>query len=169
MKKLPDKTTLHNFLSYDSISGALVWKLSPSKKIKAGTVAGSIRPTGYIELGICGTYYKAHRIVWLMFTGEDPHEYQIDHINGIKSDNRFSNLRLATASQNQFNKSGNSRNTSGHKGVTWSKKHNKWQAAFQCNKRSKTIGLFADIEQAVKAVKEAREKMHKEFHNHGDL
>ena len=90
---------------------------------------------------------------------EDPN-IEIDHIHGIKSrnDNRKSNLRLATHSQNNINKDKASNNTSGVKGVTWDKRTGKWRVRITINKVTHELGFFDELEEATKVRKEAEEK-----------
>ena len=89
-------------LSYDPDTGHLVWKEKPSRGVKVGTRAGGIRPEGYIRLRLQGQNEYAHRIAWVIMTGESPPP-QIDHRNSIKSDNRWTNLRAATPALNREN------------------------------------------------------------------
>jgi len=68
-----------------------------------GKVSGGKNSKGYVLLRVKGEKHYAHRVAWLYVNGEWPVN-QIDHINGIKSDNRIENLRQVTHQQNQFNK-----------------------------------------------------------------
>ena len=99
---------------------------------------------------------RMHRIIMDV---EDPN-IEIDHIHGIKSrnDNRKSNLRLATHSQNNINKDKASNNTSGVKGVTWDKRTGKWRVRITINKVTHELGFFDELEEATKVRKEAEEK-----------
>lgn len=92
---------------------------------------------------------------------------QIDHINGIKHDNRRENLRSATNTQNQHNVGRNSKNTSGFKGVSWCKANNKWRAYIKINGKPKYLGVFETPELAHEAYKQAAIKHHGEFANTG--
>lgn len=90
-------------LGYDPVTGRLWWKV-PKRGHNIGRCAGATDNKGYINIGIDGTRYKAHRLIWLIETGSFPDKsVPIDHINMIKDDNRFCNLRLATNSQNKMN------------------------------------------------------------------
>ena len=77
---------------------------------------------------------KIHRLVALNFIPNIDNKKCVDHINNLKLDNTISNLRWCTLSENQFNRSLNKNNNSGHKGITWEK--NKWRAliTFNCKK-----------------------------------
>lgn len=87
----------------------------------------------------------------------------IDHINGNSLDNRIKNLRIANYSQNASNSKLRNNNTSGYKGVCWSKKHNKWLVRIKYNKKSIYIGMFNSIIDAANAYDKASIKYHKEF------
>lgn len=88
---------------------------------------------------------------------------QVDHINGNSLDNRKQNLRIANSSQNSRNIKPGKRNTSGYKGVSWSKKTKKWRAKIYCNKKYIHIGHFENKEDAAKAYNEAAKLYFKDF------
>ena len=90
---------------------------------------------------------------------------QVDHINGDQLDNRKQNLRICTPSQNQHNKPKNRNNTSGFKGVTWSKSCNKWQSAICVNGKMIFLGVFSEKIDAYYAYCEASKKYHGDFSN----
>lgn len=87
----------------------------------------------------------------------------VDHINGNKLDNRKENLRVCTQSQNSMNRRLFSKNSSGHKGVSWCKTKRKWQAQIMLNGKQKTIGRFHNIEDAILAYKKASQELFGEF------
>jgi hypothetical protein len=103
-----------------------------------------------------------HRIILNVDNG-----FYVDHINGNGLDNRRSNLRQCTKSENQWNSRIQSNNTSGFKGVDWSKLKNKWRAKIKVGGVRIELGYFDDIEMASEAVAAARIKLHGEFANHG--
>lgn len=116
-------------LTYHPTTGEFTWNV-PCKTagIVINSIAGNInKDTGYIIIAVHRKPYKAHNLAWLYTTGSLP-EYPltVDHINRVRHDNRLTNLRLATASQQQLNRSVGINNTSGVIGVC--KKGNKWQA-----------------------------------------
>jgi len=87
--------------------------------VKRGHPAGSVKPNGYVRINFGrGPLYAAHRLAWLYMTGEWP-KHQIDHINRVRSDNRFCNLRDVSVSLNALNK--------GAAGVSWDKRKKKWR------------------------------------------
>lgn len=94
-----------------------------------------------------------------------PSETDIDHIHGRKTrhDNRKSNLRATTRSQNSMNKTVQCNNVSGVSGVCWFPKNNKWRAYITINSKFIHIGLFNNFEDAIKARKEAEEKYFGEY------
>ena len=119
-----------------------------------GNVAGGDDGKGYIAITVDGFAYKAHRLVWLHHYGEWP-DGPLDHINGVKTDNRLSNLRLVTQLINLRNQKLRSNNSSGVCGVCWDKACNKWRAAIFVKYKYKHLGLFEDKEDAIEARKQA--------------
>lgn len=107
---------------------------------------------------------KMHRLI----LGVTDPRTEVDHINGTKDDNTRSNLRLATSSQNHQNTGLRAANKSGYKGVCWDKKHQKYRAYIQLNRKQYHLGLFDDPDEANRVVRENRERMHGEFVNHGE-
>lgn len=103
---------------------------------------------------------RLHRQVMGLTLGDGK---QLDHINRNRLDNRKSNLRLCTSSQNQHNKPRPVNNTSNYKGVTWHKIGGKWQAQIMVNKKYKYLGLFKTAELAYEAYCKAALELHGEF------
>ncbi len=83
-------------LSYDPDSGVFRRKISNTRAVKAGDIAGSQNGKGYLTMMVCGRVYKAHRLAFLYMTGSFPPE-EVDHINGIRDDNRWACLRAVPA------------------------------------------------------------------------
>lgn len=119
--------------------------------LKSPRVSKRKRSGNYIRVKYQGSTYQAHRIIWEMFNGPIPDGFKIDHINGVKDDNRLDNLRLVTDSLNNRNKGRDTRNKSGYNGVIWNKQVSKWQAHIRVDGKSKHLGLFVNIADAVKA------------------
>jgi len=116
-----------------------------TSKIKRGVlrIGATVGCTynGYIRIGIDYRYYLGHRLAWLYMTGEWPS--QVDHRNGVRNDNRWQNLRIATHTQNHQNKSILCTNKSGYKGVQPSSKtKNRWIATIKVGLKIKYLGTF---------------------------
>jgi HNH endonuclease/AP2 domain len=122
------------------------------KKIKKGQKAGAKNSDGYILIRVNGKTYYAHRMAFIFTTGKFP-ENEVDHINGITSDNRISNLRECSHKQNIWNQKIRKNNTSGIKGVSWFKRYNKWRARFIVNGKYMHIGYFNNKEDAEITIK----------------
>jgi hypothetical protein len=151
-------------LHYDKETG-LFTRLTIVKKShsKIGDIAGSKHRTGYVLIRVNGKRYLAHRLVFLYVNGEFPKD-GIDHINTIRSDNSWINLRSASQSKNMMNRAKPSNNSSGYKGVYWHKHRSKW--AVQCRVEGKKLsgGYFNDPYLASIAYKELAKKHHGEFY-----
>ena len=138
---------LKQYLNYDPLTGVFIYKVKPCRKIRAGSVAGSLSH-GYIHIMISGKNYKAHRLAWLYVYGYFP-EHDIDHIDRDPSNNKIDNLRHATHQCNIRNIGLQCNNTSGIKGVHWHKQHDKWHAQIMVNNKNHYLGLFTDFTEAV--------------------
>jgi hypothetical protein len=150
-------------LSYDPVTGIFIWVRDPKfYRIKKGDLAGSITKLGYRKIRIDGKIYFAHRLAWYFMMKRYP-DCDIDHINGIKDDNRWENLRAATASQNQMNRTKTRSNTSGFKGVYWHEKLQKWQAKITIKKKQIYLGVFSTAEEASHAYQDAAFRLHRDF------
>jgi hypothetical protein len=121
--------------------------------------AGTVNGKGYRQICINYKIYTVHRLVFLYHHGWLP-KY-IDHINGVRTDNRIENLRACTHQQNCFNSAGYT--STGVKGVTWHKSAKKWQAQLSINGRNTYLGSFKTIEEAAEAVERARQEHHGAF------
>ena len=157
---------LKELLDYNPDSGVFTWKVKPAKCIRVGSEAGCLSTTtGYIVIGIKGKLYQAHRLAWLYVYGCWP-KHQIDHINHNRSQNAINNLREATHTENQRNRSANKNNSSGCCGVQRYKRTGKWQAYIKPGEKIIHLGYFNKKEDAITARQEADIKYG--FHeNHG--
>ncbi len=144
-------------LTYDPLTGLFTWNLDGTRGVKAGDIAGSKMPNGYIILCVSGKKIFAHRVAWFFVHGAFPYGH-IDHINRNKADNKISNLRLASPEQNAQNRLKNVKNTSGYKGVTWHKRDKRWQAAITIRGKVLHLGYHAKVEDAYAAYVEASKK-----------
>jgi len=145
--------------------GVLFWRISPSQSTNKGDVAGYSYNNGYWRTKIKDKLYCNHRIIFLYQNGYMPRF--IDHIDGNKLNNRIENLRECTKNQNCHNSKISKNNTSGVKGVTWSKAAKSWQAKIQINGKRVYVGYFKNIKDAGIAIRAERALLHKEFANHG--
>lgn len=119
---------------------------------------GHRRPDGYVYTRIMGSAFGEHRLVHLMFSGEWPE--QVDHINGIRYDNRPENLRSATHAQNCMNRKPTGRSS---KGCYWQPKRRKWIAQIGFKGKRITIGYYDTEHEAACAYAEKSLDLHKEF------
>ena len=181
-KPTPSKAMLDSICRYDQDTGRLFWKERP-KEMFADNASGhsqrhnadkwnakcagkeaftAVKGDGYRHGAIGGKFYSAHRIIWKLMTGEEPQE--VDHINGVRTDNRWSNLRSVPRSVNLKNKARLARNMSGANGVR--KNRDGWQAFITNNYKMTCLGTFKTKEEAIAARKAAELKCG--FHtNHG--
>lgn len=127
---------LKELLHYDPNTGLFTWKVVRSNRYKVGNVAGFSR-SGYVDIGINNRGYRAHRLAFLYMTGLIPKE--VDHINRIRHDNRWENLRGCTSRENSENTSCNNEFI----GVRWHRDSCQWVAyATKVNGRQKYLGAF---------------------------
>ena len=157
-----DKLTqerLKELLHYDPEKGLFTrLKMAQGSPRKIGDVAGNLSQ-GYIRIGVDGVSYRAHRLVWLYMYGYWPTK-SIDHINRIKDDNRFINLREASRSQNAQNVGLKKTNKSGYKGVSWENRRKKWVVQLRLNIKPIFLGYYDDIDEAIARYKEAQKIYH---------
>lgn len=93
---------LRELIHYDPDTGVMTWRIARRAQAPPGDVAGGPTQKGYWHIRIDGTLYKRHRLAWLYMTETTPSE-EVDHINRKAGDDRFTNLRLATPSDNKCN------------------------------------------------------------------
>ena len=140
--------------------GARGWNARHSGKAAFTAYDGN----GYRHGTIFDRKFKAHRVIWALHYGEWPES--IDHINGIRDDNRVANLRSVTQKENTRNQKIRSNNTSGVMGVCWDKQACKWRAQITAGGRNISIGVFTDFDDAV-AARNAADIKHGFHANHG--
>lgn len=129
----------------------------------AGQISASKDTHGYIQVRAGGSRYRAHRLAWFYMTGSWPTE-QIDHINGVRDDNRWANLRQATQSQNIINGRLRSSTSTGFKGVTRdSDGRNRWRARITVAGRQRFLGYFGSAEEAAAAYQKAADEAFGQF------
>lgn len=143
---------LREVLHYNPDSGDWIWLKTLSVRREAGSPAGEVKSSGYLFIGVDGSRYRAHRLAWLYMTGVWPTE-QVDHINGVRSDNRWINLRAANNTQNAANMRVRYSNIVGVKGVKKyeGKRGVRWRAAISIQRKTRHLGSFASLEEAQSA------------------
>lgn len=151
---------LRALLNYDPETGLFTYKVTRGP-MKAGTTAGTKEPMwGHIRIIIARKHYFAHRLAWLWMTGEWP-AAQIDHANLVSDDNRWTNLRAATGTQNRANTRTHKNNLVGVKGVRRSRQ--KWRAQIAINRTTINVGTFDTKEQAAAAYAAKARELYGEF------
>lgn len=154
---------------YDPASGIFTWLHRADRTPQwnsryAEKIAGKVtwKRDARVIICISDTYYFAHRLAWLYMTGEWPKEV-IDHADGDPLNNCWSNLRMASRSQNQANSRKPRSNTSGYKGVSFCKRRSKWEASISLRNRSVFLGYYETAQDAHAAYWAAAQKHFGEF------
>lgn len=164
--KYPTQELLKKLFNYDPKTGILTRKISVSRNTKVGDKLGCPdRINGYLRGRVDRKLLAVHRLVWILVYGSEP-SFEIDHINGIKFDNRISNLREVTPSCNSRNRPMRSDNTTKLTGVFWDKDANKWRVEISINRKHKTLGRYESIFEAA-CVRFSAENKHGYTLRHG--
>lgn len=176
---LPPIEYLCQCFSYDADTGVLTWLDRPIwhfahvgarncfRSRWVGKPVGVLTKRGYLMTSVFGQKITVHRIAWALYYGKEP-TYSIDHINGVKDDNRIANLRDVDHATNGLCLVRSRKNTSGFTGITWHKQAGKWLAQMVYQGKHYSLGLHSDINDAVAA----RQKANKEFgfsESHGQV
>lgn len=151
---------LKQLLRYDPNSGQMTWISHHQQTQLIGKFAGALDGAGYVVIGIDNKLYRAHRLAFLYMTGSMPP--LVDHINGVKSDNQWGNLRAS-------NKVGNAQNIrkahcdskSGLLGVEISR--DKFSARISISGKRIGLGTFDTAQEAHEAYMAAKRKLHDNF------
>lgn len=140
---------LHLALDYDSTKGTFTNRVRRARAAPGSLVGTTSKTTGYVEITLHGRRYQAHRLAWLFTYGEWP-LHDIDHLNGVRHDNRLCNLRSATRSENTLNRHAPSASSAGMLGVCFRKnrKSSPWWAQIQSGGRRVWSGYFSTAEAA---------------------
>ena len=148
-------------LDYNQETGIFIWKIGCRWcGNKVGYVARYINANGYIVIQVGGKKYLAHRLAWLYMKGEWPSS-QIDHINGVRDDNRLINLRDVTSAENgQNQRKAHSSNTTGFLGVRFHKATKKFRAQITLDGKTRHLGTFHTPEIAHAAYITAKRQLH---------
>lgn len=158
---LCDIERLRRIFVYHQDTGALEWNVSRGS-IKKGAPAASKNSGGYLDVRIDGNLIKVHRVAWAIVYGYWP-SHEIDHINGIRTDNRLCNLRKASKYENMQNQKIRKSSKSGYKGVSFYSRKKMWRACITVNKKFVHIGFFEKPEQAHAAYVDSAKKYFGEF------
>ncbi len=152
---------VRELFDYDRETGWLVRKVTVSSRAIAGMRAGGTRADGYRHVSVDGRRELEHRLVWLHVHGSLPDEF-VDHVNGVRSDNRIANLREVSRAENtQNNTVIRSDNQSAfHIGVSWHKKNKRWRARIGVSGKKVELGWFETAEQARDAYLKAKSALH---------
>ena len=151
-------------LRYDPETGYLWWI---KQNIGSGIPKNLFKPAGYLNRGYIsiessskGIRFRhgAHRLAWLLYYGVWPKK-QIDHINGVRDDNRIVNLREATNAENSKNRKPRVGCSSRYKGVSLDKRFGKWEVKIKVNYKSIYLGRYDNEEEAALAYNEAALKI----------
>lgn len=151
---------LKQVLHYDAETGVFTRKVMRGRPSRTPGAGVKDNIYGYILMGVDGRLYRAHRLAWLYIYGRFP-AHHLDHINGVRDDNRIINLREATVSQNQCNRAGTSK--TGFKGVYFLARTGRWYAMIQHQKKKHFLGYHDTPEAAAIAYRDAAERMFGEF------
>ena len=138
---------LKEVLYYAKRTGRFTWIKASGRRSAVGSRAGWSVPSGYRRINIDGQAFLEHRLAWFYVYAAWP-KAQLDHRNLDKSDNRFSNLREATPTQNMLNKPRYKNNTSGFIGFTYYKPTGVWRAELRINGQHVYLGQFPTAEAA---------------------
>ena len=160
-RKVLTAERLRDLIHYDPKSGIMT-RRTGRPGVRAGSTAGSRSRSGYVCVSIDGRSYRRSRLAWLYMTGSWP-THEMDHRNGDKEDDRFSNLREATRVENCRNTRPWSRH--GVKGVCYHarRRERNWEASVWADSRRKSLGYFGTKAEAAAAAEAANEKLHQGF------
>jgi hypothetical protein len=157
--KKPELTQerLRELLDYDPETGNFHWRVRKKRGHRAGDIAGCRVRSDCWCINIDGRFYRAHQLAWLHTKGEWGRPI-IDHRDGNPLNNRWSNLRLSSYSENAANRGRLRSNTSGFKGVVFDRRRGNWRGAITKLGKRHHIGTYATAEEAHAAyVAKARE------------
>jgi hypothetical protein len=160
-KPLPSQQSLQELFNYAQHTGIFTYKIKPNFRFKVGSVAGTVKKAGksagYCFIKIDGSLYQASRLAWMYVHGQDPGDLTVDHIDRNPSNNAITNLRLATLSQQSFNRLVS--NSSGFRGVTYNKHNGKYIACLHFRKAAiVTTKQFDTAEEASEYYEQLRQK-----------
>ena len=153
---------LKQVLDYNPDTGVFTRLIRTANRTNAGDIAGCSNDLGYLRTTIDSIRYRNHRLAFLYMTGKFP-DGEVDHINGITSDNRWCNLRVATRIENCRNSKKPTTNKSGIKGVRWVDEQKKWECRIWNNGKAEILGYFESLLDAASLMCSTRNRRHGEF------
>ncbi len=166
LKALPPLEVVRRWLSYDPLTGIIRWREQRGGRGAPGAEAGVLSEKGYRRIALGGKIYRAHRLAWLLHYGVPPRG-QIDHVNGVRDDNRIVNLREATQSQNNMNRRMRADNRCGFKGVF--RQNGRWRTQITVGRAKVHLGYFDTAEKASRAYADAAAKFYGDFARPGTM
>lgn len=152
--RLITQKRLKEVLNYDHESGIFTWAIY-KKCVAKGSVAGSIKTTGYLAIGIDYKNYSAHRLAWLYVYGHLPNK-SLDHIDKCKTNNAIKNLRECSYSENSLNIDKSKRNSTGYLGVSYRPERDKYQTQLCVGGKRMHLGYYDSAEKASQAYLKAK-------------
>lgn len=147
------------WLAYDQETGVFTWKKSPSSRVRAGACAGRVQSLGYLQIKLRGQLVYAHRLAWFFVTGKEP-QFEIDHINGVRDDNRFANLRDVPRRINVQNLHTVKKKSGGLPGTSLNKKTGRWTARVVTDGKVTRVGPFDTEREAREAYVTEKRAQH---------
>lgn len=151
VRRIPTQEELKAMYHYDPETG-LFTHLMRRGKGQIGAIVGKRDVYGYIQMRVCNRLFKAHQLAHLYMTGEFVERpYSIDHINGVRDDNRWCNLRKATYHEQVWNTGAHHHNKSGLKGAWPCKTTGRWQSILTDGENKLWLGRFDTAEEAHRA------------------
>ena len=146
-----------DFFSYNPITGEIIWIKDMKRRKHKGVLAGCINGCGYLQVQLKGVMILGHRLAWYLYNGEDPKD-QIDHINGVRNDNRIHNLRVVSHRENL-------QNCISHRegrlvGASFYSRDGNWRADIQIDGKKKHIGYYETEQEAHEAYVNKLQEVH---------
>lgn len=156
-KVLPTQARLAELFADD---GDTLRRIVAKGKAAAGDRCVGLMNSGYYRVRVDGVYYLVHRLLWVLRYGGIPDGLDVDHRNGVLTDNTDVNLRLVTHGQNMQNSRKPANNTSGVTGVSWSKAAAKWLVQLRADGEYHYGGVYSCFNEACAAAAKLREEHH---------
>lgn len=147
---------------YRPQTGEFIRLLATNNRVKVGGVCGFVDVDGYRRIRVDGKLYLAHRLAWFYMHGRWPLD-EVDHRDGIRDNNRWSNLRSAGRFQNAWNMRSGKPNSTGYRGVSLNRKSGRYEAAIHAARQRHHLGTFDTPQEAHQAYCEASTRLHGEF------